>query len=849
MKKMQAKSTPILGNIGSIFRMPLMLTLMATLLLSAATAAQTAESESFTYPMNIMTDSAGYKLYVNEEVLVTSSCQWKKDGSVFSDYTLSMAGQSVSTTLQIDVDTDGDWTAMHMTTPNGPVEVAREDTAVKITANGSISTIALKKGTILFENFTPILMSQAVIAYDQQAGGKQSFPLFIIPSIILEGNLERLEEVTRTIGGQEQTFTEYRYGAPGVDILIYVDAENRLCFGDVPAQHAVYVRDGYEDFMKKEEVDTTVSQPKYEIVIDTNVQVPMRDGLALATDVYRPQADGVFPVILVRTPYKKEMDELQGKYYARRGYVYAVQDCRGRFSSPGKWVPFFNEPNDGYDAVEWLAVQPWSNGKVGMIGASYLGWVQWWAARNRPPHLTTIIPNVSPPDPYFNIPYEYGGFFMLGAIWWADVLEEEATADVTGDAMSKINDKDFRNLLNHLPVIELDSIVLGDRNESWREWIAHPDNDAYWDKASFLKYLGNLDIPVYHQSGWYDGDGIGSKLNYLTMVADGHKNQKLVLGPWGHTDKATRMGPLMTDFGEEAIIDLPRSYTRWLDHWLLGIDNGIDREPLVSIFVMGSNKWLHGDIYPLPQTQFTKYYLVSGGHANTTNGDGRLSPELPGKAESIPDIYSYDPGDPTPSPNLYYDLDNVDDSAEVNSEEEGQAEEESSVEEEIARHRAFYNRIDSMRQDILVYETPPMEKPLTFAGPISAVLYASSSAKDTDWFMRLSMIRADGNVYQLVHGVIRARYRNSLSNPEMLEPGEVYEYRLDMWQTGITVPVGARLRVEVASADFPRFSRNLNTGGHNETETEYIVAGQAIYHDKDHPSHILLPVISDFQSE
>jgi predicted acyl esterase len=333
------------------------------------------------------------------------------------------------------------------------------------------------------------------------------------------------------------------------------------------------------------------------------------------------------------------------------------------------------------------------------------------------------------------------------------------------------------------------------------------------------------------------------------MASHGHKNQKLVLGPWGHTDQATRLGPLLTDFGENAIIDLSRSYTRWLDHWLLGIDNGIDTEPLVSLFVMGSNQWIHGETYPLPETEFTKYYLTSQGNANTSAGDGGLSILLPDETIVPTDVYTYDPGDPTPDPTFYYDLDAQKDTCTKETADKPDTTCVESVEEKIAKHIAFYDRINKLRRDILVYETAPMEQALTFAGPISAVLYAASSAKDTDWFTRLSMIRENGDVYPLVHGVIRARYRNSFSEPEMLEPGQIYEYHLDMWQTGITVPVGAKLRVEVSSAAFPMFSRNLNTGGHNETETEYTIANQVIYHTQDHPSHILLPVIRDFNPE
>jgi len=793
------------------------------------------------FALDVMQDSARFTFYINEEVLVTSACEWKPDGSFASEYTMSMAGQSANTSLRIEVDEIGQWTAMHMEAPTGPVEVKREDTTAIVTSQGETHTMAIKSGTVLFENFSPSLISHAILAYDQTEGGKQTFSLFIVPAVVMDATLEKLEDVTRSVGGRMQTFSTYRYGLPGVDIIVWVDEENRVCFGDVPSQHGAYVRNGYEVLMKKPETDTLLSQPVHDIVVDDEVGVPMRDGIELATDIYRPDAEGRFPVVLVRTPYKKEMNELQAKYYARRGYVFAVQDCRGRFASPGEWNPFFNEPDDGYDAIKWLAVQPWSNGKVGMIGGSYLGWVQWWAARNRPPHLTTIIPNVSPPDPYYNIPYEYGSLFLLGAIWWADVLEQEATGDISGKAMMEIGKKEYHKLLKHLPVIELDSIVLGQENPYWREWIAHPDNDEYWDCASFLDYLEDLDIPVYHQSGWFDGDGIGSKLNYLAMKSHGHKHQKLILGPWGHSSTATRRGPLDTDFGPDAIIDLETSYTRWLDRWLLGIENGIEDEPLVSLFVMGSNDWLYGDVYPLPETEFTKYYLISDGNANTSEGDGRLSVEPPDVTNAESDTYVYDPGDPTPTPAMYFDLDAAEDSANGNDD----SCEVKSIEEERAKHRAFYDRVNKEREDILVYDTPPLETPLTFAGPISAVLYAATSAVDTDWHMRLAMIREDGEIFPLVHGVIRARYRNSFSRPELGEPGEIYEYHVDLWQTGVTIPVGAKLRVEVASAAFPMFSRNLNTGGHNETETDYVSATQTIYHDTEHPSHILLPVIPE----
>jgi putative CocE/NonD family hydrolase len=796
-------------------------------------------SEELTHPLNILEDEGVFTLYINEEVVVAGAFRWAANGAFSSEYTLTMAGQEVTTSLRIDVDNGGIWTGMSMQTAAGPVTVERDGGKLRIVSEGEVRTVELRPGTMVFENFSPALVSQAVAAYDQSKGGKQSFPLFIIPSCVMDASLERLETVERNVMTKHQEFRLYRYGLPGVDAIVWVDDGGRICFTDIPAQHAAFVRDGYEALLVKKELDSLLSKPEFDIAVDTDTKVPMRDGINLAADIYRPDAQGRFPVILVRTPYKKEMNELQGKFFARRGYVYAAQDCRGRFASEGRWDPFFNEPQDGYDTIEWLAVQPWSNGKVGMIGASYLGWVQWWAARGNPPHLVTIIPSVAPPDPYYNLPYERGAFSLLGAIWWADVVEQEATADLSGKTIRDIAEKKYARLLRHLPVVELDEIVLGKRNRYWREWIEHPDNDEYWARASFLDHLQSFNIPVYHQSGWFDGDGIGSKLNYAAMARHGHGHQKLVLGPWGHTSSATRRGPRNTDFGPNAVVDLERSYVRWLDRWLKGIENGIDEEPLVSLFVMSTNKWLTGDSYPLPGTRFTKFYLASKGHANTSVGDGWLTASAPDGAGAGFDEYTYDPGDPTPDPSFYVAPEDLEDDADDNEKRKV------SVEREYRKRMAYHRRVDRERSDILVYETQPMEESLTIAGPVSAVLYASSSAQDTDWIVRLSKVEGDDEIFPLVRGVIRARYRSSFSEPEILIPGETYEYHIDMWQTGITIPEGSRLRVEVASAAFPVFSRNLNTGGHNEVEADFAVAEQKVYHSSRYPSHILLPVVPD----
>lgn len=781
-------------------------------------------------PMSGFRDEGVFLLYKGEERVGVIKFRWQADGAFWNEITLSMAGQSVLTTTAVAVDREGRWVKIEVTSPMGVMTAVREGDQFRRTFKEKTETARIKPEARLFDNYGPVLMSQAVRLYDKAKGGKQEFPVVITPGVSMGASLEYKDKVERSVAGRDMEFARYVYHIAGVDILLWVGPEDKIYLGDVPQQQAAYVREGYEILRQTPEADPLLSAPNYEVRVQSNVGVPMRDGIKLATDLYLPAAEGKFPVILVRTPYKKEMSELQARYYARRGYAFAVQDCRGRFSSPGKWEPFINEPKDGYDTIEWLARQPWSTGKVGMIGASYLGWVQWWAARERPPHLVTIIPNVSPPDPFYNIPYEYGTFFILGAIWWADILESNATADLGGVAMSRIGEKKYMKLLRPLPVIELDKAILGKENPYWRKWIRHPSNDAYWEQANFLDRLKNVRIPVFHQSGWFDGDGIGSKLNYLRMREHGHPHQKLILGPWGHTDTATRrVGD--RDFGPQAIINLQREYLRWFDYWLKGIDNGIVREPLVKIFVMGSNQWLEGDVYPLPATRFEKWYLTSNGNANTSKGDGRLTREPP-PAGSPPDRYVYDPGDPTPAP-FYY---------EETEEEEKLVR---SAEEKKKIREAHHENVTRARRDILVYVSEPFNEPYTFAGPISAVLYASSSARDTDWHMTLVEVDKNGQISQppLARAKLRARFRRSMSKPELLKPGRVYEYKLDLWQTGITIPAGHRLRVEVASASFPLFSRNLNTGGHNEIETRYVKAEQTIYHDARYPSHLLLPAI------
>lgn len=793
-----------------------------------------AEEEISPLPISGFSEKAAFKLFINESQIGTIQYTLTAEGAYERKFILALAGQKAEYALHVRTNDKGVWEEMIFTDPTETATLKREkDHAILTLKNkGETHSVSLQDKHLLYDNYGPVFESFMLKQYDRDKKGKQVFPRFIAPVRTTDVELEYKGRESRRIGEKEMIFWRFDFTIMGIAVEVWADEESRIYMMNVPVQYAAFVREGFEELLDIRTADPSISKPEHEVLKKTEM-IPMRDGVKLAADLYFPKGeDQKWPVILVRTPYKKEMEELKGEFYARRGYVTAIQDCRGRFSSEGTWEPFLNEPRDGYDTIEWLGTQEWSNGKVGMIGASYVGWVQLWAASEKPPHLATIIPNVAPPDPFYNIPYEYGTFFILGAIWWAEILEREATGDLSGKTMAEINERKYEEILKSLPVIDLDKKILGKENPYWRKWIQHNTNDAYWEKANFMAKLKGLDIPVFLQSGWFDGDGIGSKLNYAALKESRNKFQKLILGPWGHSDRShSRVGD--HDFGKEAALDLQTLYLKWFDRWLKGVDTQITEDPLVQVFVMFSNKWLKGNTYPLPETQFTKFFLSSTKGANTSKGDGRLCRALPEGGREF-DQYTYDPGDPTPSPQFYF-----------KSEEEIRQEKEKilDVEEQKKKAQAFHNKVTDSRADILVFQTDPLEDPLSIAGPVSAVLYASSSAKDTDWFVTFMDVDEEGKIFHLTHGTLRARFRNSIKKPEFLEKGKIYPFTIDMWQTGITFRKGHRIRIEVSSALFPQFSRNLNTGGHNEMETESVKADQKIYHSEEFPSHILLPVV------
>jgi putative CocE/NonD family hydrolase len=554
---------------------------------------------------------------------------------------------------------------------------------------------------------------------------------------------------------------------------------------------------------------STVTQT-YKVLKET-VMIPMRDGIKLSTDLYMPaEVPGKVPVILMRTPTNKSSAGYLPYYFASKGYVVAVQDVRGRFASEGAWEPFITEGEDGYDAIEWLAQQQWCNGKAGMFGGSYMAHAQLLAAVNKPPHLTALIPHNLPADPFRNSPYENGIFLLAPELWWINFIELELDPNDPKALQESQKVKDDPNL-SSLPVKNIDRLITGSEVPYFSEWTEHNTFDKYWQKAGYQDKLHELDIPVLLQSGWYDTHSIGTTLAWQELSSSGNRNIRMIMGPWNHAN-AIPPYPSVRKTGSEALVNLPDIYLEWFDFWLKGDDNRSIDNQAVRLYVMNDFRWIESDKYPLPQTSYKKLYFESTLGANSMKGDGRLIWE-PESAKPY-DSYIYDPGDPAPA-FIYRN----------------------------SQGRTRSDAIASGRNDILVYESDKLDSAITVVGPVSAKLYASSDCRDTDWFVYLYAVNEKEEYLPVTHGCIRARFRNSLSEPVPLTRNKIYEYRIDMWHTGIKLDKGWKIRVEISSSDFPQYSRNLNTGKNNETENGYRSASQKVYHSAGYQSHILLPVI------
>jgi uncharacterized protein len=557
-----------------------------------------------------------------------------------------------------------------------------------------------------------------------------------------------------------------------------------------------------------------------DLIAEHNVAVKMRDGVILRADIYRPNGPGKFPVLLVRTPYNKTNEMPFGVKAAGRGYIVVAQDTRGRYASEGDWYPFKYESQDGYDTVEWAASLPYSDGKVGMYGGSYVGATQYLAAIAHPPHLEGIFPTVTASDYHDGWTYQGGAFEQWFNESWTTGLAQntlERRVDASGEALKGTK----RLPLTSYPM--LDAVSQTDLAPYFGDWLAHPNYDPYWKQWSIEAHYGDIHVPVYSSGAWYDIFLRGTLRNYRKLKTEAgsdaaRRNQRLIVFVGGHAGGWENPEVGAVDFGPKLPIDLDALTLRWYDWLLKGKNNGMEKEEPVRIFVMGKNEWREEADWPLARAVNTRYDLHSSGSANGLAGDGALRTTAP--AGEKPDQYVYDPADPVPTiggPLCCGALPTG-----IGPEDQRPAED---------------------RKDVLVYTTPAFTKDTEVTGPVSLDLYVSTSAVDTDFTGKLVDVWPNGFAQNLTEGILRLRYRNSQEKPELANPGEVYHVTLDLVGTSDVFLPGHKLRLEVSSSNFPRFDRNLNTGGVQALGTTMAKATNVIYHDRSHPSALIVPIV------
>ena len=559
--------------------------------------------------------------------------------------------------------------------------------------------------------------------------------------------------------------------------------------------------------------------------------MPMRDGVRLAADIYRlAGVSRQLPVVVMRTPYDKRSYRRAGSIahaFAEAGYVVVVQDVRGKFASEGDYAVQRTDADDGYDTIEWAAVQPWSTGKVGTYGCSYLGEVQMLTAARRPPHLAAMIPqsaggaagSVAGRYGYFGA-FEGGAFGLSASFGWFPRAGKK-----TKDAPD-MPAVDYASALRTLPVVDMVRRHGGPDTE-FEAYLKHPLTDAWWDGAGYISDTSHFDAPALHVNSWYDYGAQETLTMFELMRRNGvseraRDNQFVVMGPGPHCsaesgEPHTMVGDL--DVGD-ARFPFRKLYLDWFDHWLKGKDNGVERMPRVRYYSIGRGAWRSSPTWPPSGSMTVSYYLRSGGRANTRQGDGVLSREAAVRDEP-PDRFTYSPADPVPSRGGSV-------CCTGNPKDQPGAFDQSDIE---------------MRPDVLVYTSATLDHSTEIAGPLRAELYVSSSARDADFAVKLVDVFPDSRAFNVQDGIQRARYREGYATPVFMERGKTYRVAVDLHATAYVFRPGHRIRVEVSSSNFPRFDRNLNTGGRNYDETEWVVAENTVHHAPGSASRLLLTIL------
>lgn len=593
-------------------------------------------------------------------------------------------------------------------------------------------------------------------------------------------------------------------------------------------------------------------QPLHEVVVAKDVRVTVRDGTPLALDLYLPARDGKplagrHPTLLARTPYNKNGQAAEARWFAARGYAVVVNDVRGRYASAGRWRMLVDDPADGFDIAAWIAKQPWSSGRIGTFGTSYVGGTQHALACAGPPALACMIPVDSVSNAGLAGIRHSGAFELRFMNWIFTIGAPNARAALADPALRRALEENGRLMPQHLLRLPIRPAMTPLKQvpeyEAWLvEAMRHGNYDAYWKQPGY-SVVDNVDryadIPVYHVTGWYDSWCRQNVLNWQALAKAKRSPQKLIIGPWTHGSQGRNVAGEV-EFPPEAALDFNAWRLRWFDHWLKGVANGVENEAPVKLFLMGGGdgrrsrdgrlrhggRWRDEQAFPLARTRFTPYYL---------HPDGRLVRERP---HAAPITFRFDPAHPVPT--IGGNLSSV-----AGLLEAGGFDQRCRANTLFATDRLPL----SERRDVLVYQTEPLSEAVEVTGPVEVKLFVSSSAVDTDFTAKLLDVYPRSTDYplgfdlNLGDSITRMRYRNSLAQAELMEPGKVYPVTIRLYPTANLFARGHRIRLDISSSNFPRFDLNPNTGEPLQQHRRMVPADNTVYHDGARASHVVLPII------
>lgn len=611
------------------------------------------------------------------------------------------------------------------------------------------------------------------------------------------------------IGGQQRTSQVWAFrNDTALDI---VTVEGEIIAFVCPNRNGmeIIVKDGFEKLTPLVVYDDPLlSKPDYGINDCGTYLIPMRDRIKLATDVYLPEGiekGQKVPTILIRSCYDRNGKKEFLMRWVNKGYAVVNQDVRGRADSEGELVPFYHERDDGSDTIDWIIKQDWSDGNVGMWGASYLGYVVVSAATSGHPNLKAVVDEVNVGSPFIDTVRRGGTVCSWPLLSWTLAQSVGTRTDFeifAGQTVSVEEAVDAR------PIKEIPQKIIGKNSGPWDIWSQHPEYDEFWENCTFSKRGDQVKVPMFVISGWYDGDSPGVSETWRMLTEHNVANRKICLGPWEHNPNRARDYQGASFSNDAVVYDYDVMVLRWFDRFLKGIENGIDHEPRATYYVVGDNEWRTSNNWTPEEATETKFYLASNGLANSSNGDGVLRPSPPDASPEDSFIYN---------PNLPFEFSGE-------------------------REPEILNKFE-LRNDILVYTSMVLKGDVAIAGELSAEIYASSTGHDTDWVVTLSEVDETGNSIRLSDYIVRAKYRNGYDAPELLTPGKIEKYTIFLQNIAHTFKKGRRIRFSITSSSkFVAFP-NTNTGKNPYEDSETMIVKQSIFHNEQYQSHINLPVL------